>query len=114
MEADMKDPHLRCGHFLADVVFRGAHYGNMELPGSKEDFQLIPKEQEKFYLDRTLPKGQKWRADTVVPKFVELPPLLKEMLIQEAREKGVDFKEEEMKLPYIIKEASTFSHVKYE
>ena len=65
-EADMSDPFLRRGTFKADVVFRGAHYGNVELPGFKEDFQLIAKEDEKHYLERTLAKGQNKHSRFVV------------------------------------------------
>ncbi len=109
----MSDEFLRRGHFQADVVFRGGHYGNVEIPGYKEDFQLIPKDDEKFYLDRTLEKGKKWREPTLVPKFTHLPPLLKEMLIQEASEKNIEFKPDELKLPLILKK-DIFSHSDYQ
>ena len=114
MEADMSDPHLRRGLFKGDVIFRGAHYGNIELPGYKEDFQLIPKEEEKLYLERTLPMGQKWRPETVVPKFVDLPPMLKAMLVQEANDKKVFYSLNEIKLPFVIRNDDVFSHGKYE
>jgi hypothetical protein len=114
MEADMSDEYMRRGSFRADVIFRGGHYGNMEIPGFKEDFQLVPKDQEKFYLDKTLPKGQKWRAPTKVPKFIEMPPLLKQILINEAKEKQVSFNENEIKLPNVVKTNDKFSHVTYE
>ena len=66
-EPDMTDEYLRLGKFKADVIFRGGHYGNMEIPGYKEDFQLVPREEEKFFLERTLPAGPKRRPETVVP-----------------------------------------------
>lgn len=110
----MNDEFLRRGVFKANVIFRGGHYGNMEIPGYKEDFQLIPKEEEKFYLEKTLPLGQKWREPTSVPKFVNLPPLLKEMLEQEALEKQISFKPDEIKLPFVVTTDKTFSHSKYE
>lgn len=113
-QADMSDQYLRRGFFKADVVFRGGHYGNMEIPGYKEDFQLVPREEEKFFIEKTLPMGQKWREPTKVPKFVELPPLLKEMLIQEAREKNIQFDPDELKLPLNIRDKDIFSHVVYE
>ncbi len=113
MEADMSDEYMRMGEFNAEVVFRGAHYGNMSIPGHKEDFQLVPKHMEEFYKSKTLPKGQKWREPTVVPKFVDLPPLLKEMLVQEAALKKINLNAEELKLPFIVKE-DTFSHIKYQ
>jgi hypothetical protein len=71
MEADMSDKYLRRGSFRADVIFRGSNYGNMEIPGFKEDFQLVPREKEIFYFDKTLPAGQFWRTPTKVPKFTE-------------------------------------------
>jgi hypothetical protein len=108
----MTDEYLRNGSFHANVVFRGGHYGNMPIPGDKEDFQLVPKEEEKYYLERTLPAGQKWRPPTVVPKFVELPPMLKEMLVEECKEKNVKFSPDELKLPFIINDKNPFSHSK--
>ena len=113
MEADMSDNFLRNGKFKGKVIFRGAHYGIMDLPGYKEDFQLIPKEEEKFYLEKTLPKGKKWREETLVPKFVDLPPMLKEMLLQEANDKNIKFSLDELKLPFIINDNDPFSHGKY-
>ncbi len=83
----MNDEYMRRGEFRANVVFRGGHYGNMKIPGYKEDFQLVPKDMEQFYTEKTLEPGKKWREPTVVPRFIDLPPLLKEMLIQEANEK---------------------------
>jgi hypothetical protein len=114
MEADMSDEYLRRGSFFADVVFRGGHYGNMEIPGHIEDFQIIAKADEPFYLARTLPAGQKWRPPTKVPRFVDLPPLLKHMLVQEAREKRVAFSPDEIKLPFCVKTDHPFSLVTYE
>ena len=114
MEADMSDKHLRLGDFEAKVIFRGGHYGTMKIPGWKEDFQLVPKDEEKLYLERTKPEGQKWREPTSVKRFVELPPLLKEMLAQEAMDKNIQFKPEELKLPFVVKESDSFSHAKYE
>lgn len=113
-QADMSDEYLRRGVFKADVVFRGGHYGNMEIPGFKEDFQLVPKEEEKNFLERTLPVGQKWREPTKVPRFVDLPPLLKEMLIQEAKDKNIQFDEKEFKLPFSVRTNDPFAHATYE
>lgn len=110
----MSDEFMRLGSFRADVVFRGGQYGNMEIPGWYEDFQLVPKEEEKIYLDKTLPEGQKWREPTKVPKFVSLPPLLKQIMIQECTEKNVKFDEKELKLPFVVKSEDIFSHVEYE
>ena len=114
MEADMSDEYLRRGEFEGKVVFRGADYGSMPLPGYKEDFQLVPKHMEKFYLNQTLPEGKKWREPSSVPKFINLPPLLKEMLVQEATQKNLDIKSEELKLPFIVNEDGRFSHTKYD
>ena len=109
----MTDEYLRLGNFRADVVFRGGHYGNIELPGWKEDYELVPKEEEKYYLERTLSVGQKWREPTLVPKFKELPPLLKEILLQECEEKNVKYDPNEIKLPFVVKTDDRFSHTNY-
>ena len=114
MEADMSDKYLRLGDFEGNFVFRGAQYGHMKVPGYKEDFQLVPKEEEKFYLEKTLPIGQKWREPTVVSKFIDLPPLLKEMLAQEANEKKINYMPDELKLPFLVNTTGTFSNSKYE
>ena len=76
----------------------------------KEDFQLIAKEDENYFKQRTLSKGQIWREATKIPKFVDLPPLLKEMLIEEAKEKNVNFNPNEFKLPYIVKMDPIYSN----
>ena len=110
----MSDEYLRRGTFKADVIFRGGIYGNMEIPGYKEDFQLIPLEDEKYFLEKTRPLGQQWREPTKVPKFVDLPPLLKEMIAHEAKEKNIQFEEKELKLPYLVKTDGQFVHVTYE
>lgn len=114
MEADMSDKYLRLGEFEAKVVFRGGQYGTMKIPGWKEDFQLVPKDEEKYYLERTLPPGQKWREPTVVKRFVDLPPLLKEMLAQEASDKNIQFEPDELKLPFKVNSTGPFAHAKYE
>ena len=114
MEADMTDEFMKQGNFRAKVIFRGQQYGEMKIPGWKEDFQLIHKEDEKFYLEKTLPVGQPWRPDTILPKFVNLPPLLKELLVQEANDKNIEFKDEEMKLPFLLKHKLGITHCRHE
>ena len=111
VEPDMSDEYLRRGIFHADVIFRGERYGNMQIDGNYEDYQLVAKEDEKYFLERTLAEGQRWREPTKVSKFSALPPLLKEILKQEAVEKGVKFEPDELKLPTIVKQDGRFSHV---
>ena len=106
----MSDQYLRKGIFFANVVFRGVQMGNLEISGFKEDFQLVPKEEEKFYLDKTLPKGKSWREPTVVGKFTELPPLLKIMLMNDAKERKLNIKEDDIMLPLVIRNG-LFSNV---
>ena len=113
-EPDMTDPYMRLGSFQANVVFRGGQYGNIELPGSAEDFQLVPKEEEKYYVERTLAPGKTWREPTKVNRYVDLPPLLKELIKQECIDKHVPFADDELKLPLIIKTDDRFSHTVYE
>ena len=114
MEADMSDKYLRQGDFKANVVFRGSQYGNMQIPGYKEDFQLVPKHLEQYYIEKTLSNGQKWREPTEVPKFIDLPPLLSEMLKQEALLKNIEHNSDEFKLPFVVRKDDAFSNVKYE
>lgn len=101
----MSDEFKRKGLFSANVVFRGVQMGNLEISGFKEDFQLIAKEDEKYYLEKTLPLGKSWREPTVVEKFVEMPPLLKLLLIDEAKERKLSIKEEDIKLPKVVRDS---------
>jgi hypothetical protein len=104
----MTDQYLRLGSFQGKVVWRGGDHGIMALDSTIEDYQLIPKEEEKYFLERTLPEGQRWREPTVVPKFIDLPPLLKEMLMAECKDKNVPFTPDEFKLPYVIRDNDPF------
>jgi hypothetical protein len=113
MEADVNDPYLQANLTKAKVVFRGQQMGEKLIPGHKEDFQLIAKEDEAYYIERTLPENQAWRKPTILPKFVNLPPLLKEILMTEARVKGIKFKESELKLPFIAKRETVGKTVEY-
>ena len=101
MEADMNDEFMRNGKFWANVVFRGESHGHKLFPGFKEDFQLVPKEEEKYFIERTLPQGQSFREPTKVPRFKDLPPLIKDILIKEAIDKDVEFSPDELKLPIV-------------
>lgn len=112
IEADMSDKYLRRGIFFANVVFRGAQVGNMEISGFKEDFQLVPKEDEKYYIERTLLLGKYWREPTVVPKFKDLPPLLETILYDEAKTRGLNVKRDELKLPLLVRDNELLSNVK--
>jgi hypothetical protein len=107
MEADMSDQYLRKGLFSANVIFRGVQMGNLEISGFKEDFQLVSKEDEKFYLEKTLPLGKSWRDPTVVDKFIEMPPLLKLILLDQAKERKLNIKEEDIKLPLVVRDSLT-------
>ena len=100
----MSDQYLRKGIFSAKVIFRGAQMGDLEISGFKEDFQLVAKEDEKFYLEKTLPLGKSWREPTVVDKFIEMPPLLKLLLLDQAKERRLNLKEEDIKLPLVVKD----------
>jgi hypothetical protein len=107
-EADVSDEFMRRGNFRADYVFRGEQIGNIRVNGGKEDYQLVPKEEEQYFLEKTLAYGQKWRKPTIVPKFVDLPPLLKNMLQNEIKEKGLqNFNEDDLKLPYTVLKQKT-------
>ncbi len=68
-----------------------------------ENFQLVPKEEEQRYFNKTLPLGQKYGETIVVPKFVEFPPLMKYMLVNELKARNIDIAEDEVKLPLLIK-----------
>lgn len=109
----MNDKYLRRGIFEADVVFRGKQLGNMPISGSKEDFQLVPKEEEKYFLEKTLELGKTWTDSKKVPRFVELPPLMKQQLASELAQKTLTFTEKDLKMPFSVKQ-DKFSNIEYE
>lgn len=109
----MNDKYLRKGFFEADVVFRGKQLGNMAIIGSKEDYQLVPKEEEKYFLERTMEVGKTWSDTKKVPKFVDLPPLMKKQLAAELSKKTLQFTEKDLKMPYLIKK-DKFTNIEYE
>ncbi len=62
-----------------DKVFRGRSYGEYELSKTayKNDFKLVPKDEEEFYTSKVLAPEVVESMKKPVPEFFEFPPLLK-------------------------------------
>ncbi|KAF6202768.1 hypothetical protein GE061_003170 [Apolygus lucorum] len=83
---------------IVEKVFRGQRYPNaieMESQSYKSDFRLVPKHEE----------PNLWKAvegvkveEKILPAAVELPPLLKHLLQEEAKSSGTPTKEQKLKL----------------
>lgn len=78
-----------------ESTFRGKTFPEpiiIERTSYKTDFRLIPKDEEQEYC-----KSPVFDCTKIVPKTMEFPPLLKELLIRNAKAKGNNL-EEEIKL----------------
>jgi hypothetical protein len=105
IEVDMSDAFLRKGIFHVDMVKENTRVGIEKIRGDCENFQLIPKEEENNYFSKTLPLGQKHGEKMVLPKFIEFPPLMKLMLVNELKDRGIGANPDEVKLPLLIRES---------
>lgn len=67
------------GRVLVEQVFRGKSYGDFDLSKTayKNDFKLVPKDEEEFYLSQTMKAKDLEKIKKPLPEFVEFPPLLK-------------------------------------
>ncbi|KAK4022400.1 uncharacterized protein LOC116919017 [Daphnia magna] len=70
------------GRVLVEKVFRGRHYGEYDLSKTayKNDFKLVPRDEEEFYLSRTMKAEELEKLKKSLPEFIQFPPLLKEMI----------------------------------
>lgn len=83
---------------LVEQTFRGeTHPEPVQLDETtyKPDYVLIHKDQEEKYRKITVKPEKK-----VVPRITDLPPLLKELLLREAREQRKDAPDLNLKLQY--------------
>ncbi|XP_044752327.1 28S ribosomal protein S34, mitochondrial [Coccinella septempunctata] len=82
-----------------DEVFRGnkcPEHSMINLASYKADYKLIPKDEEANYIDN------KALATRIVPRTVELPPLLKELVIRENLANGDPAeKDNEVEVAYV-------------
>lgn len=62
-----------------EKVFRGISHGEFDLSKTayKNDFKLVPKDEEDFYLSRTTKAEQTEKLKKPLPEFIEFPPLLR-------------------------------------
>ncbi|XP_076242033.1 mitochondrial ribosomal protein S34 [Calliopsis andreniformis] len=83
---------------LVQKIFRGK---TIETPvqidsaSYKADYVLIPKDQEAQYLNATGRPSCK-----IMPRTVELPPLLKELVIRQAKQAGKSIEEPKLEMRY--------------
>lgn len=67
------------GRVLVEKVFRGRPIGEFDLSKTayKNDFKLVPKDEEAYYLSRTMAAEEVDKQVKKLPEFLEFPPLLK-------------------------------------
>ncbi|KAI0981038.1 hypothetical protein GJ496_011900 [Pomphorhynchus laevis] len=67
--------------FYGFEVYRGERRGLTQIKRARAyDWYLIPKDEEHFYKDRTLAEGELYKEIEEVPKLIDLPPALAEIL----------------------------------
>lgn len=66
------------GRVIVEKVFRGRSIGEFDLSKTayKNDFKLVPKDEEEFYLSRTMKAEEVEKLKKKLPEFIEFPPLL--------------------------------------
>lgn len=64
---------------MVEKVFRGRPFGEFDLSKTayKNDFKLVPKDEEEFYLKNTMTVEDVEKLKKAVPEFMQFPPLLK-------------------------------------
>jgi len=69
------------GRVIVEKVFRGKSFGEFDLSKTayKNDFKLIPKDEEEFYLSRTMKAEDIEKLKKPLPEFIQFPPLLRVM-----------------------------------
>lgn len=75
-----------------EKVFRGKRYPDTLIMGAsyKADYRLIPKDEEAKYLGiKEVEKVEK-----IFPKRMPFPPLMREIILREAKAEGRELKEE--------------------
>ena len=63
-----------------EKVFRGKpcpHIVDLSKAAYKNDFKLVPKDEEHVYLKQTMPLEEAAKVKKVLPEFLEFPPLLR-------------------------------------
>ncbi|XP_046633132.1 28S ribosomal protein S34, mitochondrial-like [Daphnia pulicaria] len=75
------------GRVLVEKVFRGKSFGEFDLSKTayKNDFKLIPKDEEEFYLSRTMKAEDVEKLKKPLPEFIQFPPLLREMISKQEK-----------------------------
>lgn len=66
------------GRVWVEKVFRGRSYGEFELSHTtyKNDFKLVPKDQEEIYHSKTLVAEKVDSLRKPLPEYLQFPPLL--------------------------------------
>nr|CAI5826003.1 unnamed protein product [Callosobruchus analis] len=84
---------------LVEKTFRGNTYPKpilIESSSYKADYKLIPKDEEEQYCKKSV----RATVEHILPRTMEFPPLLKELLIREAEAKGEKIKEPKLEVVY--------------
>lgn len=101
------DTAINPSHFEADRVFRSE-----KLPGretirihNRNDWHLVPTEDEEFYKSKTLPGGLKRERHTKkLERFIDAPPMIKQIMKAELQKMtGKKIDNECLKIPLQLK-----------
>nr|CAH7727077.1 unnamed protein product [Callosobruchus chinensis] len=90
---------LRKVRALVEKTFRGKTFPKpvlLESSTYKTDYKLIPKDEEEKYCKKPVSSV----AEHILPRTMEFPPLLKELLIREAEARGQKIEEPKLEVAY--------------
>lgn len=98
--------NMRKVKVTVEKTFRGRKLPNpitIESASYKTDYKLIPKDEESAYCKDVAPPAMK-----ILPKTMEFPPLMKELIMREMKEKGEDVKEPRLTIVYHLDRSNNF------
>ncbi|CAH1964074.1 unnamed protein product [Acanthoscelides obtectus] len=87
---------------LVEKTFRGKTMSQpilIESSSYKADYKLIPRDEEAEYCKKSMQKTES-KPEHILPRTMEFPPLLKELLIREAEAKGEKIEEPKLRIVY--------------
>ncbi|XP_017778074.1 PREDICTED: 28S ribosomal protein S34, mitochondrial [Nicrophorus vespilloides] len=97
--AEAGPDNLRKVRVFVEKTFRGVKQPKLialESTSYKADYQLVPKREEEAYLKLQSVSA----AVRVLPKYMALPPLMREVEMQEMNAKGKEFVEPKIEVVY--------------
>jgi len=86
---------------LVEKTFRGKTIPKpilIESASYKTDYKLVPKDEEANFCSN-IPKSE--TPKRILPRFMEFPPLMKELIVREAKMKGMEASKEDLELEVV-------------